>query len=129
MRFLASTSPLILVFSNRAILSQASPEVTIMWHLELLSQVIPAFGALAMEYIEHEQDARLRRDAQDCYADLVTVGLAVALSYGEWTSGLDDRDIIKLLAALETRLPSKKRPFQMVFQGPNAREVRIICYG
>lgn len=79
-----------------------------MWQLDLLSRVVPAFGALAKEFTESEQyDARLRRDAQDCYADLVMIGLAVHKSYGEWAPGYDDHDCARLLAALDSRFPTK----------------------
>jgi hypothetical protein len=79
-----------------------------MWQLELLSRVVPAFGALAKEFTENEQcDPRLRRDAQECYADLVTIGLALHMSCGEWASGFNDEDVSKLLAALDTRFPPR----------------------
>lgn len=45
-----------------------------MWQLELLSWVVPAFGALAKEVIDSGPDA------QDCYSDLVNIGLAVSTS-------------------------------------------------
>jgi hypothetical protein len=82
-----------------------------MWELELLGRVVPAFGALARQYRrrleDKPQDARLR-DAEDCYQDLVLIGHAVYMSGGEWTSGLDDIDVTKLLAAFETRFPKKR---------------------
>ncbi|KAF2689750.1 hypothetical protein K458DRAFT_413999 [Lentithecium fluviatile CBS 122367] len=86
-----------------------------MWQLELLSRVIPAFGALAKEFTESEhEDVRLRRDAHECYADIVTIGLALRMSCGEWASGFSDEDVNKLLAALETRIPTK-RSFPIIF--------------
>jgi hypothetical protein len=82
-----------------------------MWELELLSRALPAFGALAREYMrrmeDEHHDARLR-NAQDCYQDIVLIGHAVHMSGGEWTSGLDDIDVAKLLAAFETRFPKKR---------------------
>ena len=80
-----------------------------MWQLELLSRVVPAFGALAKkEFVDSEhRDARLRRDAQECYADLVTIGLGLHISGGEWASGYIDEDVNRLLAALDTRIPPK----------------------
>ncbi|KAH7127826.1 peptidase S8/S53 domain-containing protein [Dactylonectria estremocensis] len=83
-----------------------------MWQLRLLSQIIPAFGALARHLIESdEEDARLCQDANDCYSDLVSIGLALSVSRGEWTAGIDDRDLTKLLQALESRIPTRRSPF------------------
>lgn len=98
-----------------------------MWELELLSYIIPAFGVLAREFMEAEHhDTRLQRDAQECYADLVTIGLAVYMSGGEWASGLDDIDVTKLLTALETRFPTRKTAFPNVFAAPRASEVCLF---
>ncbi|KAH8698202.1 hypothetical protein GQ44DRAFT_832238 [Phaeosphaeriaceae sp. PMI808] len=95
-----------------------------MWQLELLSRVIPAFGALARTYSENEEhDARLRRDSQDCYSDMVTIGLSLCMSCGEWASGLIDEDLIKLLTALETRFPKPKRSFPISFSTPIVSEM------
>lgn len=83
-----------------------------MWQLELLSRVIPAFGALAKEFTDcDDHDARLRQDAQECYSDIVIIGWAVSVSRGEWASGMDDKDITELLTALESRFPTRWKPF------------------
>ncbi|KAJ5613658.1 hypothetical protein N7528_007312 [Penicillium herquei] len=75
-----------------------------MWQLILLSRVIPAFGALAKEFMEGRvnEDALLN-DAFEFYSDIVTLGCAVSISRGEWTSGLSDEDLHPLLKALESR--------------------------
>ncbi|KAF8867425.1 hypothetical protein BDZ45DRAFT_795139 [Acephala macrosclerotiorum] len=79
-----------------------------MWQLELLSRVIPAFGALAKEFTEcYDNDARLQQHAQDCYSDIVAIGWAVSVSCGEWASGMNDEDITGLLTALESRFPTR----------------------
>jgi hypothetical protein len=82
-----------------------------MWELELLSRVVPAFGALArqdyMKRMEDEHDYVLLRDAQNCWQDLVLIGSYIYTSGGEWASGLDDKIVAKLLEALEVRLPRK----------------------
>jgi len=97
-----------------------------MWQLELLSRVIPAFGALAKEFTEREHhDARLRRDAQECYADLVTIGLALHMSYGEWACGFNDQDVSKLLAALDSRFPPKWS-FPIGFPAQKVRYIRAV---
>ncbi len=90
----------------------------------ILSRVIPLFGVLAKKFIDLEdQDARLRRDAQKCYSDIANIGLAVYMSGGEWASGMDIKDVTKLLAALEARFPTKKRPFTSMFSTSKPREV------
>lgn len=76
-----------------------------MWQLELLSRIVPAFGALARESMDLEQQEDTRRDAQDCYSDLVTVGHALCVSDGERVFSLDDAVVTNLLKALESRLP------------------------
>lgn len=79
-----------------------------MWQLELLSLVIPAFGALAKLSQEGEdEDARLKQDAMECYSDIVQIGWAVYSSRGEWASGIDDGIITQLLEALESRFPTR----------------------
>jgi hypothetical protein len=83
-----------------------------MWQLELLSRIIPAFGALAKEFIACDHhDAWLRQDAQDCYSDIVLIGCAVSVSRGEWASGMNNKDITELLTALESRFPTRWKPF------------------
>ena len=95
-----------------------------MWQLEILSRVVPLFGALAKKFIDaEEQDARLWRDGQECYSDIVTIGLATYLSGGEWVSNLDVADTHKLLAAFETRFPIKKSLLSVVFAAPKPQEV------
>ena len=82
-----------------------------MWQLELLSWIIPAFGALAKEFAEcNDHDARLRQHAEDCYSDIVMIGWAVSESRGEWASGMNDEDITRLLKALESRFPTRWKP-------------------
>ncbi|KAK1977466.1 hypothetical protein LZ30DRAFT_634946 [Colletotrichum cereale] len=77
-----------------------------MSRLQLLSLVIPAFGALARESIEGDiQNASLSRDSADCYSDIVNVGQVLSISCGEWTSGLREEVLDALLEALESRLP------------------------
>ncbi len=79
-----------------------------MWQLTLLSQVVPAFGALAKEFMECDNlDASLSVDAQGCYSDMVNIALAVSSSRGEWAFSLDDEVLDRLLDALDTRLPSR----------------------
>lgn len=92
-----------------------------MWQLELLSRVVPAFGALVNDYSESEHHDGRRRDAEDCYADIVNIGQALYSSGGEWVLGLDDIDVTKLLTALETRFP--KKPFTLGFAAWAQREV------
>ncbi|KAJ6031363.1 hypothetical protein N7540_002095 [Penicillium herquei] len=75
-----------------------------MWQLKLLSRVIPAFGALAKDFVERNVgDDSLLKDAIDCYSDIVILGCAVSFSRGEWTLGLTDEDLKPLLKALESR--------------------------
>lgn len=88
-----------------------------MWQLELLSWVVPAFGALAKEFLDSGPDADLFRSAQDCYSDLVNIGLAISTSRGEWFSGLEDEQISRLLKAFESRIPNRRVPF--IFSMPN----------
>lgn len=60
-----------------------------MWQLALLSHVIPAFVALGKDFVDSDnKDDDLLRDASDCYSDIIHIGVAVAVSCGEWTSGL-----------------------------------------
>lgn len=83
-----------------------------MWQLDLLSWVIPAFAALGKDFIERDSnDPNLIRDAQDYYSDMVQLGQAVATSCGEWTSGLREEEVDRLLRALESRLPATRVPF------------------
>lgn len=83
-----------------------------MWQLDLLSWVIPAFAALGQDFIERDSnDPNLIRDAQDYYSDMVQLAQAVATSCGEWTSGLREEEVDRLLKALESRLPAKRVPF------------------
>lgn len=76
-----------------------------MWQLDLLRWVIPAFGALGKDSIRDSNDQNLVRDAQDYYSDVVQLGQAVATSRGEWTSGLREDEVDRLLKTLESRLP------------------------
>lgn len=85
-----------------------------MWQLELLSWVIPAFGALTKELIESGPGPDLSRSAQDCYSDLVNIGLALSTSQGEWASGLENEQIDRLLKALESRIPKRKSIFSIL---------------
>lgn len=98
--------------------------LSIMAHLELISNVIPAFVALARDYcnlleseehdqgLEHrEHEGDLAWDANNCYQDLVLIAQTVAFSLGEWRQGSDDRTIVDLMKALESRLP--KLPAQL----------------
>ncbi|KAF3074304.1 Major intracellular serine protease [Trichoderma lentiforme] len=81
-----------------------------MWQLELLSWVIPAFGALAKEFMDSGRDPDLFPSAQDCYSDIIGIGLALSTSHGEWAPGLEDKQIGRLLKALESRLPKSWMP-------------------
>lgn len=92
-----------------------------MWQLELLSRVVPAFGALANTYSENEDHDERRRNAEDCYADIVNIGQALYSSGGQWALGLDDVDVTKLLTAFETRFP--KKPFTLGFATWKPQEV------
>ncbi|KAL8364577.1 hypothetical protein RB595_003728 [Gaeumannomyces hyphopodioides] len=96
------------------------PKSSIMSHLELISNVIPTFVALAWDYCnlleseEHDQGPERREhegdlalDANNCYQDLVLIAQTVAFSLGEWRQGLDGRKIIDLMKALESRLPAQ----------------------
>ena len=81
-----------------------------MWHLNLLSQVLPAFVVLAKDYCDRlGDDAKneLRRDAENCYGDLVLIAHVVSHPWGKWSYGLgeEEKKIIKLLHALESRFP------------------------
>lgn len=77
-----------------------------MSRLQLLSLVIPAFGALAKECIEGDiQNESLSRDCADCYSDIINVGQVLSISCGEWTSGLREEVLDGLLEALESRMP------------------------
>jgi hypothetical protein len=98
-----------------------------MWQLELLSRVVPAFGALAKEYAERDhRDARLHRDAHDCYGDLASIGLGIFMSSGEWATGFNDQVVTKLLAALESRFPVKWT-FPLGFAAQKvSRETKLI---
>lgn len=81
-----------------------------MWQFDLLARVVPAFGALAKQFLEGDcHDARLMRDAEDCYNDIVLIGQAIYMSAGEWAPGLDELDLTKLLTAFESRFPTKWR--------------------
>ncbi|KAL7919842.1 hypothetical protein ACQKWADRAFT_300209 [Trichoderma austrokoningii] len=91
-----------------------------MWQLELLSWVVPAFGALAKEFLDSGPDTDLFRSAQDCYSDLVNIGLAISTSRGEWVSGLEDEQINRLLKALESRIPNRRMPF--IFSMPTKHD-------
>lgn len=83
-----------------------------MWQLDLLSWVIPAFGALGKDFIESDSnDPNLVRDAHGYYSDMVQLGQTVATSRGEWTSGLREEEVDKLLRPLESRLPKRRVPF------------------
>jgi len=79
-----------------------------MWQLELLRKVVPAFAALAKEFVDGDpQGEKLSRDADDCYSDIVNIGYALSVSRGQWASGLRDEKITGLLAALNTRFPTR----------------------
>lgn len=88
-----------------------------MWQLELLSWVIPAFGALSKKFMESGPDPDLYLSAQDCYSDIISIGLVLSTSYGEWTLGLEDEQIGKLLKALESRFSNRWMP--PIFNTPN----------
>ncbi|KAJ5726293.1 uncharacterized protein N7483_007650 [Penicillium malachiteum] len=61
-----------------------------MWQLTLLSRVIPAFGALAKEFIENEfNDDRLLKDAIDFYSDIVNLVLGESVR-SAWPQKLQD---------------------------------------
>lgn len=82
-----------------------------MRELVLLSQVIPAFAALAKEFVEWEtDDQRLAQDALDCYSDIINVCHALSVSRGEWAPGLDEQIVAGVLKVLETRLPKSWVP-------------------
>ena len=86
-----------------------------MWQLDLLSWVIPAFGALAQDFIDCENpDAYLFQDAIECYSDIVSIGAALSVSGGEWASGLREEKVSRLLMALESRLPKRRTPFSFI---------------
>ncbi|KAF6801193.1 hypothetical protein CSOJ01_11923 [Colletotrichum sojae] len=77
-----------------------------MWQLELLSLIIPAFGALGQDFID-KGDLKLSRHAHDYSSDVATIGCALAVSGGEWTSGLGEEELNQLLKALQSRLPKR----------------------
>ncbi|PVH69882.1 subtilisin-like protein [Cadophora sp. DSE1049] len=93
--------------------------------LELLGRVVPAFGALMKEFIDGDnQDANLSQDAEDCYSDIVNIGQALSVSRGEWASGLRDEEVTRLLAALDSRFPTRWMPFPfMTTARQNDREL------
>ncbi|KAL6695706.1 peptidase S8/S53 domain-containing protein [Trichoderma pleuroticola] len=93
-----------------------------MWQLELLSWVIPAFGALSKEFMESGPDSDLFLSAQECYSDIIGIGLVLSTSYGEWTSGLEDEQIGKPLKALESRFSNRWMP--PIFNTPNKVHVQ-----
>ncbi|KAL5092194.1 hypothetical protein Trisim1_002079 [Trichoderma cf. simile WF8] len=105
------------VFVFSVLFVEGGPRVDVMWQLELLSWVIPAFGALAKEFIESGPSPDLFRIAQDCYSDIIGIGLALYTSHGEWSSGIQDEQIGRLLKALESRLPKRWMP--LLFPIPN----------
>lgn len=76
-----------------------------MWELVLVGQVIPAFAALAKEFVERETaDQSLAQDACRCYCSIDLIGRALAVSCGEWAPDLDEEIVADLMRALETRL-------------------------
>lgn len=77
-----------------------------MWQLELLSLIVPAFGALGQDFIDNG-DPKLSRHAHDYNSDVATIGCALAVSGGEWTSGLEEEELNQLLKALQSRLPKR----------------------
>jgi hypothetical protein len=93
---------------NSVLIDRLDINKALMWQLNLLSQVIPALGAVIWEFSEQDQlDPRLRRDAVNFYADLVRTGGAVARSHGEWAAGICDEELNELLRALESRCSNK----------------------
>ena len=84
-----------------------------MWQLKLLSQVLPAFAALAKEFSQSPNED-LQRDAEQCWSDIVNIGLAVSESRGEWASHFDDKVVTDLLEALNSRVPKKKSWLQRI---------------
>lgn len=81
-----------------------------MWYLDLLSKVLPAFVVLAKDYrdsLGDDAEIGLRRDAENCYGDLVLIAQIVSHSWGKWSHGLGEEEngIMGLLGALETRFP------------------------
>ncbi|KLU87728.1 hypothetical protein MAPG_06721 [Magnaporthiopsis poae ATCC 64411] len=86
-----------------------------MWYLVYLSLTAPAFAALAKESRDGIRDGKcetLRRDAEDCYSDIVNIGLAISRSKGEWSPGLRDDVLVRFLEALETRFPKSPAPWR-----------------
>lgn len=86
-----------------------------MRQLELLSLVIPAFGALGKEFVDNVNDEPSRLAyARDFYSDISNIGSALALSRGEWSRGLREHDVDRLLRVLESRLPKRLVPFGLI---------------
>jgi hypothetical protein len=79
-----------------------------MWQLELLSKVVPAFGALAKRHTERESRKALLQSATDCYSDITFIGHAISVSRGESVPELhDDTILTDLLRAFATRIPRR----------------------
>ncbi|KAI9147009.1 Major intracellular serine protease [Paramyrothecium foliicola] len=90
-----------------------------MWQLGLLSRIIPAYGALSKEFAENGNlHEAIADDANDCHNDMLSIGFALGKSRGEWAFGLNDEVVMRLLDALEGRLP--KRWITLQFNKPFA---------
>ncbi|KAJ3549806.1 hypothetical protein NM208_g304 [Fusarium decemcellulare] len=87
-----------------------------MWQLVLLSQVVPAFGALAKNSLEPTISSRISRDAQDCYSDIVNIAQTLSISRGEWAPGLKEEVLMSLLRGLEARFPKKRKWFNEILE-------------
>lgn len=86
-----------------------------MWQLDLLGDVLPAFTAYARQKEEECDKARgtsasandLYLQALECFNDLDVIDKAVTQSRGEWTPGLDEKVIHRLLETLNSRVESR----------------------
>ncbi|KAH8665487.1 hypothetical protein BGZ61DRAFT_484575 [Ilyonectria robusta] len=102
-----------------------------MWQLSLLGDVLPAFRAFARQ---RKQECDALRDtsphAEDlyfqalgCFNDLDAIRTAVAKSRGEWTPGLDEEIIDRLLEALNSRVESRS----ILVRYPRSRDSSRCC--
>jgi hypothetical protein len=121
-------APLILCTDVRTLwtVSFDSQPFIYMRQLDLLSRVVPAFGALARAYVDNGHNGETRLDAQECYSDIVGIGSIIFTSRGEWTSGLETSIIDGLLEALATRLP-KSRPNKLKLHFIAAISPNTVC--
>ena len=80
-----------------------------MWRMSLLSQVIPAFGALAQSFIDNDKHSSVNvsLDAATVYACIDNIGAALYKSQGRMAPNLDEAILNELLWALNSRLPPR----------------------